>query len=558
MKKVLCAVLAIVLLLGLCACGTNAPSYSGDKYDKEGKVTLTVGLRSNAKIISFEDNALTKWLEETTGVNIEIVEFAGGSDVTTQISTTIAARQDLPDILWGVTLSAGTLETYGHEGYLVDMRPYFDDKEGASKTFWTRMEESLSDYQQEYILNKLIDPDTGGIYAVPTVETSLVDGIHYMAWINTEWLDKLGLEEPTNNQELYDMLVAFRDKDPNGNGLKDEIPLFGTQASMPPAKVLDMLVNTFMYYNPSHSWQDYDGDGQLEHAQIQDEYREALKFINKLYKEKLLTSMVYTVKSDEMQQIITPSNGVPLVGMFCGHLTLHATFGNELLYNYKAVTPWGAVCERDMGFNLTSMITETAQKRGVVDEAFNLLMTMWSWDGSMRIRYGEYGVNWTDPDPGATSDYGLPATYKVLKDGMEEQGSQVWGSASGSLNHYCEGETAQTNDGTNPWIAAKSQMHAEARRIYDEAEKTINPTFLENPVRQSFILNSQEEESISMQKTNVNAWITQHVKDFVCGTNKQDINDDADWKAYVDGVYEQGYEDVQKMYQTAYERQEKK
>ena len=38
-------------------------------------------------------------------------------------------------------------------------------------------------------------------------------------------LDALGLEMPQTVDEYYETLVAFRDKDPNGNGEQDEIPL---------------------------------------------------------------------------------------------------------------------------------------------------------------------------------------------------------------------------------------------------------------------------------------------------------------------------------------------
>ena len=69
-----------------------------------------------------------------------------------------------------------------------------------------------------------------------------------------------------------------------------------------------------------------------------------------------------------------------------------------------------------MGFSISCFITETAQKRDIVDECFNLLMTMWSWDGSMRIRYGEYGVNWVEAEEGAVSDMGYPAKIKILDD----------------------------------------------------------------------------------------------------------------------------------------------
>lgn len=553
-KKILAIVMTLAIVLGLCACGGGG-SGTADKYGEDGKVTISVGLGSSAKIISFEDNALTKWLEEQTGCNLEIVEYAGGTDIATQISTTIAARQELPDVLWGVSLNSATLSTYGKEGYIVDLKDYYADKEGKAKTFWTRMEESLTESQQEYVLSKLTDPDTGGMYGVPTIETSLVDGVDFMLWINREWLDKLGLQAPTNTQELYDVLVAFRDKDPNGNGVKDEIPLMGTQKSTGPAQAVNWLVNLFIYFNDAHLWQDYNGDGQLESVYTQDAYREALKFVNKLYKEKLLTTMIYTASSSEMKTITTPSSGTALCGMFCGHLTSHTTFGSEVLYQYENVKTWGCATERDLGFSISCFITETAQKRDIVDECFNLLMTMWSWDGSMRIRYGEFGTNWVMPDEGAKSDYGLDATYKLLDDPFTQQNAVQWGSASGSLNHYAEGETAQVAENLDQWTATKSKMHATARENFDWAAENINPTFLADPWSQSFIMNSQEEESISMQKTNVNAVISSYIKDFVCGTNGMDINDDADWKEFQNKMMEQGYEDVQKMYQTCYERQ---
>ena len=42
--------------------------------------------------------------------------------------------------------------------------------------------------------------------------------------INRRWLDALGLNAPTTTGELRDVLIAFRDGDPNGNGKADEIP----------------------------------------------------------------------------------------------------------------------------------------------------------------------------------------------------------------------------------------------------------------------------------------------------------------------------------------------
>ena len=551
-KKFLAIILALTVILSLCA-GCKKSNELDDKFGADGKVTIQVGLGSSAKVISFEDNALTKWLEEQTGCNLEIVEYSGGTDIATQISTTIAARQNLPDVLWGVSLNSATLATYGKEGYIVDLKDYYADKEGASKTFWTRMEECLTESQQEYVLSKLTDPDTGGMYGVPTIETSLVDGVDFMAWINHEWLDKLGLDAPTDIDSLYKVLVAFRDKDPNGNGQKDEIPLFGSQNASAPAGVINWIINMHMYYNDSHLWQDYDGDGKIEHAATQDAYREALKFINKLYKEKLLTTMVYTANNAEMKTITTPSSGTALCGIFLGHLTSNTTFGNEVMYQYSNLKTWGCATERDLGFSISCYITETAEKRDVVDECFNLLMTMWSWEGSMRIRYGAYGQNWVEPDEGAKSDYGLDATYKLLDDPFTQQNDVQWGSASGSLNHYAEGETAQAADNLDKWTATKSKMHAEARQNFDWAVENINPKFLADPFLQSFVMNSEEEESIDMAKTNINNFISSSAKDFVCGTNNKDINNDSQWKAYLDELDAMGLEKYIDILNTYYD-----
>ena len=555
MKRFLALLLVCVMVLGIFA-GCTKEEEMENKYGASGKVRISIGLGSEAKILSFEDNSLKKWLEETTGYELEIIEYSGGTDIATQISTTIAARQDLPDVLWGVDINSATIATYGKEGYFVDLRDHFYDKEGPGKIFWDRMEECLTPEQQEYVLRETTNPDTGGMYGVPTIETSLVDDLDFMVWINREWLDKLQLEVPTNTDELYNVLVAFRDKDPNGNGKKDEIPLFGSQNTMSPAQVLNWLVNMFIYYNDGHTYQDYNGDGQIEAVYTQDAYREALKFINKLYKEKLLTTMLYTANSAEMQTITTPASGTALCGIFCGHLTAHTTFGSDVLYQYECLPTWGAATKGDISYLLDCFITETAEKRDVVDECFNLLMTMWTKDGSLRIRYGEYGLNWTDPDPGSKSEYGIDAEYKMLDDPFMQQNNTMWGDIASTLLAHAEGESAQIADELDPWQAHKSGMLATAYSYYLTAVEKNNPNFLKDPFLQSFVMNSQEEESISMARTNVNYLINSSVRDFVCGTNNKNINNDAQWKAFLDELNKLGYEDVRAMYQKCYDRQQ--
>ena len=107
MKKLIAIVLALVTVLSLCAaCGGGAGAAGGNQGGSaDGEhVKLTIGLPTNARVLSLDDNALTAWLEKETGYELEFVPYSGGTDIATQISTTVAAQQELPDILMQISL----------------------------------------------------------------------------------------------------------------------------------------------------------------------------------------------------------------------------------------------------------------------------------------------------------------------------------------------------------------------------------------------------------------------------------------------------------------------
>ncbi len=545
MKKFIAILLTLAMVIGLCAC--VKPEEGGNKKGSGSGVTLTIGIPSSAKVMSLKNNALTQWLEETTGYKLEFQEYAGGSDIATQISTTIAARNELPDILYGINLGNSAACAYGRDGYFVDLTPYYEDKEGASANFWNRLSECLTEEQQDYVLRTITDGDTGKIFGVPVVETSTIDKRKYQPWINQTWLDKLGLSMPQNTEDLYNVLVAFKTQDPNGSGdPTDEIPLLGAEKAWSSASAVSWIINMFLYYHTEHRFQDYNGDGKLEFVYTQDKYREALQYINKLYKEGLLSNLAYTAESSELKQYTTPSSGMAMCGIFCGHLTEHAIKGNEIMYQYVPMPLWGCAVEGDMSSNMNTFITADC---AYPDEAFNLLMTMFSWEGSMRIRYGQYGVNWTDADAGTKSDMGLDAIYKLIDDPLTQQNTAHWGTIASCFNHYAEGETAQIADNMDEWTMKKSQMHAESRRIFDEAQKN-NPEKL----CPTLIYTTEEMEDTDMLRTNIDAYARDQQMAFVTGIGA-DINDPADWDKFLATLDEMGMAEYQTLVQTAYERQ---
>ena len=548
MKKIIALLLVLILSLSLCmGCGNGDPAATEKGgIDVASKVSLEIGLPSSATVLDYENNALTYWVEDQTGFDLSFTPFAGGTDVGTQISTNVAARMELPDILYDISLGEDVYRGYGHDGYFLDLSKYFDDREGASKVFWTRFEETFSEEEQADILRKMKDPDTGAIYAVPTLETSLIDVMDYQMWINTEWLDYLNLEMPTNPDELYEVLVAFRDGDPNQNGKKDEIPLYGGQDAGLGADVVNWVVNMFLYFNDRKVF-NVNEEGILYAPFTTDAYREAMKYLNKLMDEKLMLDAVFSATHGELRQINTPSSGTPIVGIFAGHLTLHANCDSPLLTQYQSLPPFGNVVYNDNNCFMTTFITNSCENP---DAAFELLMTLWTEDGSRRLRYGEYGVNWTDPDPGAMSTMGMEAEYKLLRDPMLEQNVCLWSSASCSLNVFSEGETAQLTNLETAGEVLRSKMHAESRKNYDAAAEKYNP----NPelICPTLVYTEEEKEELESPMTAVTEYFKKSRTDFAMGA--LDPNSDADWNAYLKMLNELGLEEWLMVAQMVYDR----
>ena len=113
MKRWIALLLAVILLLSLAACGgadakptaeTAGPAdegaYHGElPFVKEGDepVTITIGLRTSGHVTDYKDNALTHWVEEKTGLNLEFVQFNGSTaDTASQVALNTLSCCALP------------------------------------------------------------------------------------------------------------------------------------------------------------------------------------------------------------------------------------------------------------------------------------------------------------------------------------------------------------------------------------------------------------------------------------------------------------------------------
>ena len=555
MKKFLATVCTLLLAVGVLAgCGGAGGGETKPQGGESTGKTFTIGLQQNTLVEDYDNNGFTNYIKEVSGSDIEFIYFASNSnDAKSQLSTRIAGGEALPDILWGFELGTEVYTEYGRDGYLVDMKDYFFNEDGShndkAKNFWDMLESGpYSADQQATAIRRMTDQGTGAMYVLPRLEESPVDTMDYCPYINVKWLDKLGLQMPTNADELYNVLKAFKEQDPNGNGRADEIPLTGANSSIN-GMIVEWIINMFTYYN-SHYLFSVDDNGKLFLPQLTPEFREGLKFINKLYEEGLMYSGSLTAGRAELTAINTPADGTALAGIFVGHLTLHVEIDNEVLYDYKPLPFWSNCIRKEEAYSLNTFITSDCEDP---EGAFEFLMNFYTKDAALRERYGEYGVDWVGADEGSFSYIGKPAEIKVLNEGaFGAQTSTTWSKIACTILYDAEGEISQLDNSAGDWTLYK-------REIFSDMVKNFKEWEAKTPAEKScgvLVYSEEEKEETEMVRSNCGNKISTAISSFIVGTTKGfDIENDADWAKFAQDLKDLEIDTYLELAQKVYDRQ---
>ncbi|GAA3413789.1 extracellular solute-binding protein [Paenibacillus hodogayensis] len=136
-------------------------------------------------------------------------------------------------------------------------------------------------------------PD-GKLYALASVVTGVVYTDPYSLMIRKDWLDRLGLREPTNLDEWYAVLKAFKEHDPNGNGLADEIPLL-PDTGLRGLMLFGSSVGHHLFYSEGFY---PDADGKVKYEWLSPETKRLVEWWRRLYGEGLLAPDFLTKTPD--------------------------------------------------------------------------------------------------------------------------------------------------------------------------------------------------------------------------------------------------------------------
>jgi putative aldouronate transport system substrate-binding protein len=315
MKKMEYVLVIVTLLVILASCAPKETSAAGGgqnsrkagelPFCKPGEYTLSyAGYDSWLSNYSYSDG-LPVWneFEKRTGVKIDFQVYPA-ADLETAIQIRLSAGTNLPDICqippsWTNT---GVMK-YASEGIIIPLQDLI-------QTWAPNISKKLKD--DPYFAAQMIAPD-GNIYSVMDIMYPVNEIIPVSIIIRQDWLKKLNLKEPTTFAEWEDVLTAFAERDPNENGIKDEIPLiiqdieatglFGTGAGFPFSATND---NRFYF----------DKDGKCTFLYTTEAMKNTLAFFNRLYSKGLLyrelVNDVSVVESLIAQDLVGAYPGQPV------------------------------------------------------------------------------------------------------------------------------------------------------------------------------------------------------------------------------------------------------
>ena len=490
----------------------------------------------NSYIEDFETNAYKLWLEEQTGLKIEMT-WLPEQDAAQLARTALLTGVGLPDAYVGFDsdnlFDSISLQQFGDKGSILPLNSLITQFGTYLPAVW----EELSDYN----IKALMTAADGNMYYMPGFSSSPITRYRQIMWLNRGWLDALGLSIPTTTEEFRTVLQAFATQDPNGNGIQDEIPLAGTEAYMG-KQVYDYLFNAFIYNNEKHMRLLLE-DGKIGFAPVRDQWRDALKYIQSLYADGLISPLSFTQDDTQMAQMATDKRDI--LGAFTTSGITYTVQQNspEVLARYIGIAP---LMGPD-GAQYATVSIPLPKPNGVItsacqypEEVFRLFDLMLSEEACLRGRYGEQDIDWHFAKDGELSIYGTPATISI--------DNQLWNTPQNKhLKQIVPYISRPKYSGGATWNGSQTDgeyMNAQAALLYAPFEpKELVGTL---------IYTLEEELSIQKQRSALTNYVKQSIQDFITGV--RNIHSDEEWEAYLAQYEHLGLPMFLSVSQQAYDR----
>lgn len=524
----LCVTMAISTLNG---CGNRTGSQEELRQENSGlvnqdeKTELKIHYHAENRFTIVDGNAeilpVFKLAGEKTNVNV--VNAANPVSQNSIEEFQLQATEKFPADIYGGVNIKNSIMSYAVQGAFVPLNDLIEQHAPNIKAFLDENPDKKAAMTASdgniYMLNYIPDGKTARAY-----------------FIRTDWLDKLGFGMPENFEELEQVLYAFRDKDLNENGLKDEVPYFNDRW-----QEMIRLVN--LWGARAYSYDNYneripvDKNGTLYHAWMTDGFREGVENLARWYADGIIDPEIFTRKTDTARQTLWAKENT-------GGMT-HEWGASTSSYNYKEElrnTFPDFKVEAMLPVNKNGKPFEEHQRATVKPDGWAISISCKNPEVAIRF------MDWFYSEEGRRAiNFGIEGESYVMVDGKPEFTQEVLNQGAVNLH-------LKTTYGAQLAIGYQQDYEYERQWTVKEGQEAYDLYANADIWSEKWtpILSYTEEEQAVYDQyiTPLNDYQNEKITAFITG--KEDVQ--TGWNAYIDKCKELGAERLVEVYQSAYDR----
>ena len=499
---------------------------------------MTMFQRIVPNIIDYSTNEFTKYMEEKTNITWKF-ESATSDAVTEKINLLMAGGTP-PDVFIFDTPDEAK----------------FGVKEGLILPIEDLIEENMPNYKKAMEEVPAIKGRTtatdGHIYNIATVNQCYHCTYAQKMWVNTMWLEKMGMDVPTTTEEFKEVCRKFLEINPKGVAIagsndgwfQDPTPFLMNAFILDPGYDTDPK----LVLNP---------EGNVDVIVNKDEYKEGLKFLNELYEMGAIYEGTFTQNSGQLRNLMA-QEGEPVLFVPAGTISdvIDSVSNNETYRHYKTIAPIEgpsglrqATYYKHAGIGATSFaITKDCK---YPEAALRWIDYMFTLEGTLTSQFGFEGEDWKYAEEGQVGLDGRPAIYEILTAYSSEPQNKDWQDVGvsyrtadmrmGSATE--EGRDVGSPEGIEELLLQETKNNYEP---YPQPEGNYD-------ILPAIKLTAEESTEIQTISVELEKYAEEMRVAFISGT--KDI--DAEWDDYIKGLEKLQLSKYIEVYNNAYTRQYK-
>ncbi|MDR2646997.1 MAG: hypothetical protein LBB67_02615 [Oscillospiraceae bacterium] len=504
----------------------------------------TIQIAARTDIIKhWNEQGITNYFEAELGLRVKWIDY--GTDTYTRLQEDLGKEpKDLPDAYLGMGLDSRQLEA------LV-----------AQSSFLELSDSYVNAYAPN--LRDIINADTsrrdemlfqGKLYSLPSLNEQYAEEYPQKAWINNDWLVRAKLEMPDSPQELLEVLRVFKTSDLNGNGKQDEVPLGAAYKDTANGSTFGFLISAFVTTDFDLTATNYinvGGDGKLYAGSVQPGFKDALAYLNTIYRENLVDATVF---EQSTSVFLNGSKAQEKYGVILAKDLGAIMNDTERASNYLPLAPL------KNGEQSSTFVKRTAIKTGGflipnrIDEERQILAlkfgdAMLSQGGTLTVCYGNENVGWFAADNSTLAMGAQRSTWRLAPQAVD--GTLIYSGLLGEVPYWLSAgrqmerqATAPTN-GALPSLQTKENWAGYMNKVTKEYYEPVGLLNLQNALPE--LTPSAQEE---LDYSGVIDAMTEGARAFVTG--KRDLA--TQWDAYIAELNERGLNDILEAIQRAYDQ----